>query len=132
MLGAGDYPITIAEMHNYTEDADEYFELDEHENLKVFLALHPESGHVIPDTGGVRVLEWPIKATKKAARIVYYFRDLNMPLYMLALYKSRERIPLEPVWRTKIKELVDQLVAQHREEWKSIILRQRAGGQESA
>lgn len=48
MLGAGDYPITIAEMRNYTKDADEYFEFEEHEQLKGFLALNPERDASFP------------------------------------------------------------------------------------
>ncbi len=134
MLGAGDYPITIAEMRNYTDEADEYFEIEEQERLKFFLALHPESGRVLADTDGVRVLQWPIKhrAQSTPARVVYYFRDLNMPLYLLALYKRGERIPLGARCRAKLKALVEELVAQHREEWRTIILRQLKGGKELA
>lgn len=134
MLGAGIYPITIAEMHNYTTDADEYFEPEEHDQLRNFLALNPERGRVLADTGGVRVLQWPIKLRSgtKPARVVYYFHDLNMPLYLLALYKSGERIPLTARWRAKIKGLVDELVAQHREEWRTIIVSQLKGGKEPA
>jgi hypothetical protein len=89
MLGAGNYPITIAEMQNYTRDADDYFAREQHESLKDFLAFHPESGDVLLGTGGVRILRWPIKAHAKVApaRIIYYLRDLNIPLYMLALYR---------------------------------------------
>ena len=133
MLGAGDYPITIAEMRNYTEDADNYFELEEHERLKDFLALHPESGRILADTGGVRVLQWPIKQTAQgaAARIVYYFHDLNMPLYMLALYRRGERIPLTQNWRAQIKALVIELIAHHGAQWRDII-QQLRGGKEPA
>jgi hypothetical protein len=126
MLGAGVYPITIAEMQNYTRDADQYLEFEEHEALKTFLALHPESGDVLPGTGGVRVLNWPIKKRSVLrAKIVYFFRDLNMPLYMLALYKKGERIPLDFNWRAEIKGLVDELVAQHSERWRLVIRQQR-------
>lgn len=133
MLGAGIYPITIAEMRNYTKDADGYFEFEEHERLKTFLALHPESGVILPDTGGVRVLEWPIKKSVKSkpARVAYYFRDLNMPLYVLALYKRGERMPLDAAWRDEIKRLVDELVAEHSERW-AVVIRQQRGGKELA
>lgn len=60
--------------------------------------------------------------------MVYYFRDLNMPLYMIALYKRGERIPLSSRCRAEIKALVKELVAQHREEWRTIIIRQLKGG----
>jgi hypothetical protein len=134
MLGAGDYPITIAEMNNYAADADEYFDPEEHDRLRNFLALNPERGRVLANTSGVRVLQWPIKhrSDTKPARVVYYFRDLNMPLYLLALYKKGERIPLSSHWRAKIRGLVDELVAQHREEWRTIMISQMTGGKELA
>jgi hypothetical protein len=132
MLGAGIYPITIAEMQNYTREADQYLDFEEHESLKTFLALHPESGDVLPGTGGVRVQQWPIKKQPgRQAKIVYFFRDLNMPLYMLALYKKGERIPLDFDWKDEIKGLVDELVAQHSERW-ALVIRQQRGGSELA
>jgi hypothetical protein len=59
MLGACMYPITIAEMEGYAEAADDWFEIEEHERVKEFLALHPESGDLIPSTNGVRMVRWP-------------------------------------------------------------------------
>lgn len=75
----------------------------------------------------------PIKRTGsgKKARVVYYFRDLNMPLYMLALYQKGERIPLDAEWKAEIRDLVDELVAEHSERWAIVIHNQR-GGKEPA
>jgi hypothetical protein len=130
MWGTGNYPITIVETLNYTKDADEFFEDNEHSVLKSLLAWNPENGMVLEGTGGVRVMQWPSRKTGKLVSVVYYFRDLNMPLYILALY--RRALPLSPRWRAEMKELVDELVAQHREEWRLILIRQRTGGQEPA
>ena len=69
MLGAGIYPITIVEMLNYTKEADEYLPTEEHDSLKTFLALHPESGDVIAGTNGVRLLRWPLKPRTKVPLI---------------------------------------------------------------
>lgn len=130
MLGTGRYPITIAEMLNYTKVADRFFEVEEHEALKVFLALNPESGSILEGTGGVRVLQWPVRKTGAQPWVVYYFRDLNMPLYVIALYKRA--IPLDGDLREELKNMVDELVAHHREEWRTILLQQRDGGKEPA
>jgi hypothetical protein len=129
MLGAGIYPITLAEMESYSRNADEFFENEEHERLKEFLALHPECGDVLPDTKGVRKLRWPIKShtSDHSASVIYYFRDLNMPLYLLALYRKGERIPLNATVRKELATLVDRLVAQHSQGWARII-RQDQGG----
>jgi len=121
MLGAGYYPITIAELHSYSRDADRFFETEEHEKLKEFLAFNPEGGDVIAGTGGVRLLRWPIKNPGKGAkRIVYYFRDLNMPLYLLALYRSGERIKLDSESKYQIEQLVNELVEQYSKQWAKV------------
>jgi hypothetical protein len=130
MLGTGNYPITIAEMPNYTRDADRCFEIEEHEALKSLLAWNPESGTVLDGTGGVRALQWPVRKTSAMPWVLYYFRDLNMPLYIIALYWRVIR--LDDGLRAELKHMVDELVAHHREEWRIIIARQRRGGKESA
>jgi hypothetical protein len=78
-------------------------------------------------TGGVRVQLWPVKKRPgTSAKVIYFFRDLNMPLYMLALYKKGERMPLDFDWKDEIKGLVDELVAHHSERWALVIRQQRA------
>lgn len=122
MLGADFYPITIAEFHSYSRDADRLFDSDEHEKLKAFLAFNPEGGDVIAGTGGVRVLRWPIKNPgKDAKRIVYYFRDLNMPLFLLAIYQRGERIELDSESKRHMEQLVNELVAQYSKKWAKVI-----------
>jgi hypothetical protein len=130
MWGTGNYPIEIVELSNYMNDADEYFEAEENEALRSFLAFNPESGNVLEGTGGIRVLQWRAKKTGRTARVVYYFRDLNMPLYILALYKRAS--PLSDKLRAELKASVDEIVAQYGEEWQTIILRQLSGGKEPA
>lgn len=123
------YPITLAEMGDYQRDADAYFKDDEHERLKEFLALRPESGDIIPDTGGVRKLHWPITndGSGHDYTVVYFFRDLNMPLYLLALYRKGEQIPLTAEYKREIEQLVAELVAQHSKRFARIV-RQDDGG----
>jgi hypothetical protein len=57
------------------------------------------------------------KSREDAKRIVYYFRDLNMPLYLLALYRKGERIKLDSESKYQIEQLVDELVEQYSKQW---------------
>jgi hypothetical protein len=57
-------------------------------------------------------------------RLIYYFRDLNMPLYLLALYRPGERIDLGEGWRSEVAALVDELVAEHGRRWAKIVSQQ--------
>lgn len=131
LLGAGVYPITIAEMHSYSRDADRVFKKrnEEHEHLKEFLALHPEYGDIIPGANGVRKLGWPIKKASSAisVRVIYFFRDLNMPLYLLAMYEKGERIDISAEACKEISLLVDQLIEEHSKSWGKIFGRYDIG-----
>ena len=129
MPGTTVYPITIAELVSYSRDADELFDGDEHEHLKEFLAVYPEGGDVLPGTGGVRKLVWPVKRQGKVSemQVVYLFRDLNMPLYLLAIYPEGERIDFSDAWCAEIEKLVAELIEEHSKLWAHVINGQEKG-----
>jgi hypothetical protein len=49
---------TVAELPTYTEIAETYFSENERQSIIDYLAKYPESGDVIPATGGLRKLRW--------------------------------------------------------------------------
>jgi hypothetical protein len=119
MIGAEVYPITLAEMHTYSVDADRLFKGDEHERMKDFLAVHPELGEMIAGTHGVRRLLWPTAPRKARMQVIYYFHDLNMPLYLLAVFGPGEWIEeFDEDFRQQLAGLVDQLLAEHCKQWR--------------
>jgi len=129
MLGAGIYPITLAEMESYSIEADNWFKWEEHERLKEFLAMHPEFGDLVAGTCGIRILRWPLKRNRRPmCRVMYFFRDLNMPLYLLALYRQGERIDLSARRKKELAQMVTELVEEHSVEWLAKIIRQKNGG----
>jgi hypothetical protein len=86
------------------------------------LAFNPEGGDVLEGTGGVRLLHWPIRNPgKDGKRIVYYFRDLNMPLFLLAVYRKGERIELNLESKRQMEQLVKDLVEQYSKKWAKVI-----------
>ena len=50
---------------------------DEHDDLILYVALYPEAGDVIPETGGLRKLRWAAKGRGKrgGSRVIYYFQQ---------------------------------------------------------
>jgi hypothetical protein len=118
MIGAEVYPITLAEMHAYSVDADKLFKGDEHEQLKFFLAVHPELGESIAGTNGVRQLRWPTPPSRPRVQVIYYFHDLNMPVYLLAAFGPGEWIKeFDEEFREQLRDLVEELLAEHSIEW---------------
>ncbi len=80
----------------FSRDRLAVFTPDEFVGLTNYLAAHPDGGVVIPGTGGLRKLRWGAKGkgTSGGARVIYYFRDLNFPLFFLAVYAKGERADL--------------------------------------
>ncbi len=110
LFKANDYMITIVELESFQVDADNLFTERERNDLTDFIAANPHFGDVMPGTGGVRKLRWGVGAKGKrgGARVIYYFRDLNIPVFLLAVYKKGERIDLTMAEREEMRHLVDQ------------------------
>lgn len=119
MLGGGRYPITVAEMHSYQEDAERLFSEEEHERLKEHLAFWPDAGDQIAGAGGVRKLLWLYKDRRKRSRealVLYFFRDLNIPLFLVAVLTDID-CEFDDDWRNEMAELVGRLVAEYGKRW---------------
>lgn len=112
MFNASSYYISISEMPMFSNDAERIFSENEYSDLVVFLANHPDAGEVIPGTGGVRKVRWPAKGQGKrgGARVIYYFRDLNMPVYLLAAYAKGEKLNLTAGEKKAMRRTVDHIV----------------------
>ena len=57
-----------------------------------FIAANPDAGDVIPDTGGLRKVRWgrPETGKRGGVRIIYFYHDDSMPLYLLLIYAKAE------------------------------------------
>ena|SRR6266851_2271791 len=119
MLGGGNYPITVAELRSYSEEADKLFSEEEHERLKERLAFWPDTGDIILGAGGIRKMLWPHKDQRgrdRDALILYFFRDLNMPLFLLSVFADGD-CEFDNEWRSEMAALVDHLVAEYGKRW---------------
>jgi mRNA-degrading endonuclease RelE of RelBE toxin-antitoxin system len=87
-----------------------YLTDDEYLGLQAYLLQYPESGNVIPGSGGVRKLRWAIPGKGKSGgiRIIYYYKRHEDEIWLLTIYsKSQvENIPAH-VLRQIAKEIRD-------------------------
>ena len=81
----------------FTKALDRYLDNDEYWELQTHLNRHPDSGKVVPGSGGVRKLRWAAEGRGKRGglRVVYYLRLARGQIWMLTLYGKnvRENIP---------------------------------------
>ena len=86
------FMFTIVESSLFSRLVFDYLSEEEYEGLKLFLALNPESGDVIPGSGGLRKLRWIRTGTGKrgGVRVIYFLRPSRGEIALLTLYaKSR-------------------------------------------
>jgi hypothetical protein len=74
---------------------------EEHADLIVYLASHPEAGAEIVGTGGVRKVRFAARGKGKSGgvRVIYYFYDRDVPLFALYIYGKSDQADLTPEQR---------------------------------
>lgn len=104
---------TIAELPAFRAAAQSLISEDECRELISFLAQKPKAGVLIQGTGGVRKLRWAKGNRGKSAgvRVIYYFYDDRIPLYLLTVFGKNDRANLSQAERNGLRKLVDRLVA---------------------
>ena len=117
MFDASNYWITVVEVPSFLEAADAILTGEEIEGMIAYVAQRPDDGTVIADTGGVRFLKWPA-CRRHGARVIYYFRDLNMPVYLLTVLPPGERCRFTKSEKAQMLGRVEELV---HEQWENQI-----------
>jgi DNA-binding transcriptional regulator YiaG len=105
--------MTVVETGEFLKCAKPLMSDSERAELVAFVGASPEAGEIIPDTGGVRKLRWALKGTGKrgGARVIYYYRNDRMPLFLLSAYAKNRKATLSMNERNAMKRLVPALVA---------------------
>lgn len=71
------------------------------------LSLEPEAGVVMKGTGGIRKLRFAVGSKGKSGgvRIVYYFYNHSLPLFLLTVFAKNEQANLTNAERNALAKL---------------------------
>jgi hypothetical protein len=104
--------LTVAELSEFIRTADRLLTKTERQDVVDYLAVHPKAGDLMEGTGGVRKLRWGRGDQGKSGgvRVIYYFYDELMPLYLLTLFAKGDKDNLTKAERNELHGLVQLLV----------------------
>src|SRR5712691_3518696 len=78
----------------FTRHVSDYLGDDEYQELQSQLAANPESGDLMPGTGGFRKLRWTNprrgKGKRGGLRIIYYYFSSDQVIWLMTLYGKDE------------------------------------------
>ena len=108
-------PVTVAETAVFMRQAGAVWTDEERFEFVDFIARNPEAGDLIPASGGVRKVRWGRRGSGKqgGVRIIYFYHDPGMPLYLLMIYAKARRDDLSPDARRTVQGLLTRLKAAH-------------------
>ena len=104
---------TVAETPTFARQADKLFSEDERRELVNFLAENPLAGDLIRGTGGVRKLRFATSG--QSARVIYYYLDETMPIYLLLAYGKATKTDLTADEKRRVSALAAALKATRKE-----------------
>jgi hypothetical protein len=104
--------ITVAETEPFHRKASRLLTDSERAELITYLSACPNSGVLIQGTGGIRKLRWARSGGGKSGgvRVIYYFHNSAMPLYLLTLFGKNEKANLSQAERSVLSKTVKRLV----------------------
>lgn len=104
-------PITVVETKAFVASAKGRLKPNEVADLIDFIAAEPECGDLIQGTGGLRKVRFGAgsKGKRGGVRVVYYFYNETMPVFLLTVFGKNERNNLSKAERNTLAKVARAL-----------------------
>lgn len=102
---------TVAETSEFVRRIGKLVGDAEHRALIEYRASRPKAGILLKGTGGIRKLRWAREGGGKngGVRVIYYFHDERLPLYLLTVFGKNERSDITEAQRNELASLAELL-----------------------
>jgi hypothetical protein len=88
-------------------------ELDE---IRTYLAQHPDAGAEMPGTGGARKVRFGAKGKGKRGgyRVITFYSGQGIPVFLLDIYAKGERVDLTQQEKNTLRTILGRIVETYR------------------
>jgi hypothetical protein len=109
--------MTVFETAHYLSRAADLFSEQGQADIVTMVARDPACGAVIPGSGGIRKVRVAVAGRGKrgGARLIYFYHNAGMPVFLLTVFAKNERADLSPRERADLSKLADALVRAYAE-----------------
>ena len=103
---------TIVELPEFTRKSEKLLKDSERLSIINYLASHPATGEIMQGTGGIRKLRWSAQGKGKSGgvRVIYYYHNESMPLFLLTVFGKGEKANLSKSERNELSKFTVLLV----------------------
>jgi len=108
---------TVIETSEFIKQAKECMPEELRNQFIDFIAKNPCAGEVIQGAGGARKVRWQSDThtgKRGGVRIIYYYHDKNMPIYLFTVYKKNERENITNEEKNMLHKIIKLIVKAHK------------------
>ena len=107
--------VSVVETESYLAAAQALLDEQERSAIVTMIATDPTQGDLMSGTGGLRKVRvaLPGRGKRGGGRLITYFHDEGMPVYLVAFYPKNVQSDLTPDQRRAARRLTDAIRAQY-------------------
>lgn len=104
---------TVVETSEFINQTASYMDDETRNALIDFIAGNPCAGDLIQSTGGVRKIRWQAdshRGKRGGARVIYYYHDQDMPIFLLTAYKKNQKENLTSSDKAAFRKVISKIL----------------------
>lgn len=93
----------------FTQEVTKLLNDDEYAGLQVYMALNPDCGDLIQESGGLRKVRWGSRGKGKrgGVRVIYFYHSHCFEIRMLLIYQKGIKDDMTAQEKTVLRKLIE-------------------------
>jgi hypothetical protein len=107
--------------------ADEGVSEEERAEIVAHIAAHPDTGEIMPGTGGARKVRFAGRGKGKSGgyRVITFYADDDIPVFLLDIYSKDAQANLSKAQRNELRKVLTALPKAWREQTRAKVVQLR-------